>query len=188
MLNREDYRKLISLTQPLINVAPYARLERATGSAVWRAVCVYHLPSATNMGKHVIFIDALNAVGEWAWADGLRVQWTWEGRQPGESAPPKAFEKRPPEPRAQVDLYKGQVTSVRIDDRTGIPSDVVYGLRSDIEDTGGGNTLYHNSFVVLFQRLAGTVVQPPVLPVLTVEQRLSRLEAWATANGWNGGA
>lgn len=187
MLIRDDYRKLINPTQPLINVAPYARLERATGSVVWRCVCVYHLSPAQNGGQHVVFVDALDSVAQWAWADGLRVQWTWEGRQSGEAAPPKLFEKRPPEPRAQVDLYAGQVTSVRIDDRTGIPSDVVHGLRSDVEDVGIGNSWGHNSFVVLFQRLPGNVVQPPIVLPLTVEQRLSRLETWATANGWSGG-
>lgn len=187
MLNRDDYRKYINSTQPLVNVSPYARLERATGAVVWRCVCVYHLTPAENMGKHLIFVDALNSVGEWAWADGLRVQWTWEGRQPGQAAPPKAFEKRLPELRAQVDLYAGQVTSVRIDDRTGIPSDVVHGLRSDVEDVGVGNTWGHNSFVVLFQRMSGNITQPPIAPPLTVEQRLTALEAWATANGWKGG-
>jgi len=186
MLIRDNFRKYINPTQPLINVAPYARLERAAGAAVWRCVCVYHLSPAENGGKHVVFVDALDSVGQWAWADGLRVQWTWEGRQPGEAAPPKAFEKRPPEPRAQVDLYRGQVTSVRIDDPTGIPSDTVHGLRSDVEDVGGGNSRYHNSFLVLFQRLPGGVVVPPVETTKTLEQRVAALEVWAKANGWGG--
>jgi hypothetical protein len=181
MLIRDDFRKFINPTQPLVNVAPFARLERATGAVVWRCVCVYHLPPAQNGGQHVVFVDALNSVGEWAWADGLKVEWTWEGRQPGEAAPPKPFEKRPPEPRAQVDLYAGQVTSVRIKDVTGIPSDVVYGLRSDVEDVGGGNTRFHNSFVVLFMRTAGAVVQPPVEPpsgdLVAAYAEIARLKA-----------
>lgn len=190
MLNRDNYRRYINLAQPMVNVTPYARIDRAEVDTAWRVVCVYHLSPSENMGKHVIFVDALTAANEWAYADGLTVQWTWEGRQPGQAAPLKLFEKRPPEPRAQVDLYAGQVTSVRINDRAGIPSDVVSGLRSDVQDTGIGNTWGHNSFVVLFQRLASTItppIDPPTQPD-TLEAAWAEIrKLWAVVNSWNGG-
>lgn len=180
MLNRDIFRRYINPTQPLVNTGDYANVERATGPC-WRCVCVYHLSPAENVGKSNIFIDVLSAGGDWAIANHLNVWWTWNGRQPHEPAPPREFEKRPPELRAQVDLYRGQTTSIRIADPTGLRSDSVHGLRSDVEDLPSGNTRYHNSFVVLFQRISGGIIIPPVdptLPASTLEQRVKALEDW----------
>ena len=159
MLNREDYRRFINPAWPLINTGNYARVESAKGNVVWRAVCVYHLPGNINGGQHVIFCDTLADSGAWSSADGLRIAYTWEGKSDGPLYRP--FEKRPPEPRAQVDLYKGQVTTVWIDDPR-YPSDKVTGIHSAVADTQDGNTLFHNSFVVLWQLMQGAVITPPV--------------------------
>lgn len=163
MLNREDYRKFVNPAWPMINTNAYARIESAKGTTVWRAVCVYHLPGNINGGQHVIFCDTLNTAGTWADDNkNLRIGYTWSGKTDGPLYRP--FEKRPPEPRAQVDLYKNQVTTVWVDDPR-YPSDRVVGLHSAVADTQDGNTLFHNSFVVLWQLLSNAVIIPPDKPV-----------------------
>ena len=162
MINREEYRRFINPAWPLINTGDHAKVESAKGNVVWRAVCVYHLPGNINGGQHVIFCDTLFDSGVWSPADGLRIGYTWEGKGDGPLYRP--FEKRPPEPRAQVDLYKGQITTVWVDDPR-YPSDKVTGIHSAVADTQDGNTLFHNSFVVLWQLVQGAVTPPdPVDP------------------------
>lgn len=160
MLNRDEYRKFINPAQPLVNTGAYATIERAAGPAAWRAVCVYHLPGEINNRQLIAFCDILDSNGDWADDQGLEIAYTWQGRN---IAAPlvRPFEKRPPEPRAQVDLYKHQVTTIWVDDPF-FPSDRVVGLHSAVEDGQGGNTLFHNSFVVLWQLLTDNAVERPV--------------------------
>ena len=159
MLNRDDYRKFINADKPLINTGTYARIERATGTVAWRAVCCYHLPPEINNRMLVAFCDVLRD-GQWANAGALRIAYTWEGKQGGPLYRP--FEKRPPEPRAQVDLYRGQVTTVWVDDPV-YPSDKVVGIHSAVEDGQLGNTLYHNSFLCLWELRTSAIITPPVI-------------------------
>jgi hypothetical protein len=162
MINREEYRRFINPAWPMINTGTYARIESAKGNTVWRAVCVYHLPGNINGGQHVVFCDTLSDSGAWSAADGLRIAYAWDGKSDGPLYRP--FEKRPPEPRAQVDLYKGQITTVWVDDPR-YPSDKVVGLHSAVADTQDGNTLFHNSFVVLWQLVGNAITTPPIDPV-----------------------
>lgn len=159
MLNRDEYRRFINADQPLVNTSAYARIDRAPTGTAWRAVCVYHLPGEVNNRMLIAFCDVLQG-GLWANADKLRIAYTWEGR----TEPPlyRPFEKRPPEPRAQVDLYRGQVTTVWVDDPR-YPSDKVAGIHSAVENGQQGNTLYHNSFLVLWE-LRNAVIIPPIDP------------------------
>ncbi len=161
MLNREDYRKFVNPDNPLTNTGAYARIERATGDMVWRAVTVYHLPGEINNRMLVAFCDVLWASGAWAPVGGLRIAYTWQGKQDGPLYRP--FEKRPPEPRAQVDLYKGQLTTVWVDDPV-YPSDKVVGIHSDVEDGQGGNVRFHNSFICYWQLLKSSTITPPIDP------------------------
>ena len=185
-MNRDDYRHLIDSRNPLINTGAYARIERAPAGMAWRAVCVYHLSPSENGGMHGIFVDCLDTGDRWASTAGLTVQWTWEGRRDNEPAPARPFEKRPPEPRAQVDLWVGQNTSLWIQDGQGAPSDKVHGLHSNVENGLNGNTWGHNSFVVIF-KMSSLVGTPPITPpptgpdeptqpTLTLEQRVSANE------------
>jgi len=185
VLNRDELRRLVIPNEPLLNTALYSRVERATAPTAWRAILVYHLLPHENGNQHNIFIDCLDTGGRWARADEMQVGWTWEGRREHEPAPARPFEKRPPEPRAQVDLYARQVTSVWIQDNMGVPSDRVHGLRSDVEDVPGNN-LFHNSFFCIFQLMTREVAPPPVViapgpdepqqPTLTLEQRVAATE------------
>lgn len=176
MLNREDYRKFINTQQPLVNTNAYATIERAVGATAWRAACVYHLPGHINNRQLIAFCDILDRNGGWADATGLEIAYTWQGRN--EPFPlVRPFEKKPPEPRAQVDLYKGQVTTVWVDDPF-FPSDKVVGIHSAVEDGQGGNTLFHNSFVVFWQLLTdNAVVIPPTDPTEPSTDELSILRA-----------
>lgn len=164
MLNRDAYLSLLSPNNPTINTSQYARVERAVASIAWRAVLVYHLLPEENGNQHVVFVDVLDTSTPYRWADtaGMAVGWTWDGRREDEKISPRSFEKQPPEPRAQVDLHKYQVTSVWINDPDGWPSDKVHGLRSDVQDVPGNN-LFHNSFLVLFKLMTTSVVTPPVI-------------------------
>lgn len=117
----------------------------------WVARHVRHLPPWENRGKRNVYIDALRPDGTRDTNPDLRVAWTWEGRQPWESAQPVRLDKGAGEPMANIPLNKGQIMSLRIDGG-GILSDVVYGVRSDHPDEGDGNTLFHHSFHIIFQR------------------------------------
>lgn len=163
MINRDLHRNRID-NNPLTNTAGYGiSIARwAAASPVWRAVYVHHLSPQENGNQHNVFIDCLDSMGYWANTSRLQVAYTWEGRRPDEQAPPRPFEKRPPEPRAQLDINKGQKITCWIDDPT-LPSDRVVGLRSDVQDVPGNN-LFHNSFVVLFQLQQGEPVEPPTEP------------------------
>ena len=174
MINRDELRAQVIPNEPLINTSLYVRVERATAPTAWRAILVYHLLPHQNGNQHNIFVDVLDTGGRWADTSGMSVGWTWDGRRDDEKIDPRPFEKRPPEPRAQVDLHKGQITSVWLNDPNGWPSDKVHGLRSDVADVPGNN-LYHNSFGVLFQLMTREVAPPIVIapgpsePGLTLE-------------------
>lgn len=163
MINRDLHRNRIS-NDPLTNTAGFGvYIARwATAGPVWRAVYVHHLSPEENGNQHNVFVDCLDGMGYWANTSRLKVAYTWEGRRPDEQAPPRPFEKRPPEPRAQLDLHRWQRISCGIQDPT-LPSDLVVGLRSDVADVPGNN-LFHNSFVVLFQLQQGQQVEPPPEP------------------------
>ena len=170
MINRDLHRNRIDNNNPLTNTAGFGvSIARwATAGPVWRAIYVHHLSPQENGNQHNVFVDCLDSMGYWADTSRLKVAYTWEGRRLDEQAPPRPFEKRPPEPRAQLDLHRGQKITCWIDDPT-LPSDRVVGLRSDVQDVAGNN-LFHNSFVVLFQLQQGEPVEPPTEPVSTLDE------------------
>ncbi len=120
-------------------------------SPLWVAKRVRHLSPAENRGKRNVYIDALRPDGSKDTNPSLRAVWTWNGRRPSEPAPPIALDKGAGEPMGNIPLYAGQVMSVRIEG-DGVLSDVVYGISSDHPDEGDGNTRFHHSFHVVFQR------------------------------------
>lgn len=185
MINRDLHRNRIG-NDPFTNTAGFGvSIARwATAGPVWRAVYVHHLSPQENGNQHNVFVDCLDTMGYWANTSRLKVAYTWEGRRPDEQAPPRPFEKRPPEPRAQLDLYRGQKITCWIDDPT-LPSDRVVGLRSDVQDVPGNN-LFHNSFVVLFQLQQGEPVEPPIEPGGNLDElrrEVAALRVLATTQG-----
>ncbi|MER2598847.1 MAG: hypothetical protein ABTQ73_04960 [Caldilineales bacterium] len=121
----------------------------APGTTCWRAVRVHHLTPEENHGNHHIFLDALNEAGERVFDAAVRV--TWPGGQQTVT-----ITKPLGEPGADFALWKWQMAAVEMND---LPSDRVEGLHTDHPDeASNGNTRFHHSFSVVFQRT--TAAQP----------------------------
>jgi hypothetical protein len=60
------------------------------GSLYWKIVNVRHLSADENRGKRNIYVRVLDEAGRRERNAALRAAYTWEGRQPGEEAPPRA--------------------------------------------------------------------------------------------------
>lgn len=116
----------------------------AVGQPYWRAMLVHHLTPEENHGNHHIFLDALDEQG--ARLPGARGRVTWDG---GEQV--VTVDKPAGEPGTNFPMWKWQVCTVEMLD---LPSDRVTGLHTGHPDEppGMGNTLFHHSFAVQFQR------------------------------------
>lgn len=114
------------------------------GSPYWRAVLVHHLTPDENHTNHHLFLDALDEKGDRI--AGARGRITWEG---GEQI--VTVDKPAGEPGTNFPMWKWQVCAVEMLD---LPSDRVTGLHTGHPDEppGIGNTLFHHSFAVHFQR------------------------------------
>jgi hypothetical protein len=119
-----------------------------SGAEYWHVSRVYHLGPHENKGRHHIFFDALSSDGSRIKASQARIQ--WEG---GEHI--VTLDKPENEPGANFPMWKWQVCSVHM---VGLPSDIVHGLRTNHPDepnpdgTQSGNTLFHHSFFIEFQK------------------------------------
>ena len=114
------------------------------GSPYWRAVLVHHLTPDENHANHHLFLDALDEKGDRI--AGARGRITWEG---GEQV--VTVDKPADEPGTNFPMWKWQVCAVEMLD---LPSDQVTGMHTGHPDEppGIGNTLFHHSFAVHFQR------------------------------------
>ena len=114
------------------------------GSLYWRAVLVHHLTPDENHTNHHLFLDALDEQGDRI--SGARGRVTWEG---GEQV--VTVDKPADEPGTNFPMWKWQVCAVEMLD---LPSDRVTGIHTGHPDEppGIGNTLFHHSFAVHFQR------------------------------------
>ena len=121
------------------------------GTAYWRAVRVHHLDPEENEGRHHIFLDMLDEAG---------------GRVPGGLVRVRSgglehvvvLNKLAGEPGANHPTWKGEVCSVSA---LGLPSetldsDRVVGIHTNHPDELSGNTRFHHSFLVIFQRTTFT--------------------------------
>ncbi len=126
-------------------------------SVCWRVTAVRHLSADENRGKHNVYVDVMDESGNRVQDPALQIGWTWEGRRPDEAAPPQPLDKPAGEPAGNVDLFKGQHVELWIEG-DGLPSDRVENLHTDhnitekTSDGQDGNTLFHHSFHVVFQR------------------------------------
>ena len=116
----------------------------SAGTPYWRAVLVHHLTPDENHANHHLFLDALDEQG--GRIAGARGRITWEG---GEQV--VTVDKPANEPGTNFPMWKWQVCTVEMLD---LPSDRVTGLHTGHPDEppGMGNTLFHHSFAVHFQR------------------------------------
>jgi len=135
------------------NAEPYGvTVETATvapGTPYWRLTRVHHLSSEENKGRHHIYIDALKADGSRAFNTQAHI--TWEG---GEHT--TTLDKPLNEPAANFPMFKWQKCTVEM---VGMPSDQAQGISSSHPDepnpdnSQSGNTLFHHSFLVIFQEV-----------------------------------
>lgn len=136
----------------------------APGTRYWRATRVHHLSPQENNGRHHIYIDATKADGGRAFSSQAYI--TWDG---GEHT--ATLDKPLNEPAANFPLFKWQKCTVEM---RGMPSDRVHGLSSSHPDepnpdgTQSGNTLFHHSFLVIFQE----VTAPQAITTGTIQGRV----------------
>ncbi|HRX05048.1 MAG TPA: carboxypeptidase-like regulatory domain-containing protein, partial [Anaerolineae bacterium] len=129
------------------------------GTPYWQGIRVHHLTSAENHGNHHIFLDALDEGGNRIF--GAKAHITWPG---GEQT--ITVDKPLNEPGTNFPLWKWQVAAAQMLD---MPSDRVVNMHTGHPDEppGTGNTLFHHSFQVDFQRAtkgatAGSIISGEV--------------------------
>jgi hypothetical protein len=126
------------------------------GATYWRAMRVHHLTPDENQGRHHIFLDALDETG--SRVSGAQARVNWPG---GEQT--ITVDKPLGEPGSNFPMWKWQICTVEM---LGLPSDRVENLHTGHPDEppGQGNTLFHHSFEVVFQRAVSSAGQPPMPP------------------------
>ncbi|NOZ29093.1 MAG: hypothetical protein GXP39_13735 [Chloroflexi bacterium] len=118
------------------------QIDATPGEPLWRVVRVHHLTPEENGGRHHIFLDMLDEQEQRIM--GAQVRVTWEG---GEQI--VTIDKTDEEAGADFPMWKWQVCAV---EGVGLPSDRVENLHTGHPDEAPGNTLFHHSFLVVFQR------------------------------------
>lgn len=123
---------------------------------------VHYLTPDENQGGHGIYVDVLDGKGRpLVNPTDMVVGWTWDGKHDDEPAPAAVFEKKPPEPGANIAIFLGQTATIWIANRDGTPVACnVHGFRTNLPGDGSGNRPGHNSFYVVFRPVSP--VQPPV--------------------------
>lgn len=138
--------------------------EVPAGETYWRLIRVRHLTPDENQGRHHIFLDALDEAG--ARAFGAQARVTWPGGNQTITV-----EKPVGEPGANFPMWKWQICAVEM---LGLPSDRVENLHTGHPDEppGLGNTLFHHSFEVLYQRAVSSAEPLPPPPPPPPDDRL----------------
>jgi drug/metabolite transporter (DMT)-like permease len=125
------------------------------GQRYWKVIKVYHLSPVENHANHNVYVDLLDEDGNRVY--GAKARATWQGGQ-GEVT----IDKPENEPGTNLPLWKHQVVAI---EGVGLPSDKVLNLHSGHPDEPGppawGNTLFHHSFYVAFQRTIKEGGEPP---------------------------
>ena len=150
---------------------------QAIGGALYRCIGVHHLTGAENRGNHNIFLEVLDEAGQRL--EGAVVEYTWNGRHEDEAAPPTVIDKPAGESGASIPMWPGQTISCWVHG----PNDRVINLTCwpDQPDTPG-NTRYHHSYYVVWQRGAAIPPLPPddggdEADVAALRARVAQLEA-----------
>lgn len=137
-------------------------------NALYRVIGVHHLTPVENAGLSHVWLMVLDASGKPL--RGIPVAWDWIGRHPDQAAVPIALPNPDPEPMGNIPMGKDQVVSCWVQGAG--PSDRVSGLHTTHPDEAPGNTLYHHSFLVVWQegeQAAAPSVQPVDLAGLLFE-------------------
>ena len=128
-------------TLPELDIPPDA-------SQYWCVVGVHHLSGAENRGNHHIFCDVLDEAGNRI--NGARLQLTQ-----GNQAPVFAVIDKPAEePGTNFPLWSSDRGDVSVvwPPEAPLPSERAIGISTAHPDEEAGNTLFHHSFYLVFQR------------------------------------
>ena len=114
----------------------------------WRVIGVHHLTGAENMGNHHIYCEVLDEEGNRI--NGARLVLMQDGSPPSFAV----VDKPANEPGTNFPLWKADKAAVAVTwpDNISLPSEQVVGLSTGHPDEEMGNTLFHHSFYVVFQR------------------------------------
>ena len=141
-----------------------------SSTAPYRVALVAHLPGNLNSGNHHVYADVIDANGQIVTNPPVRLGWTWNGRRVDEPAPPVALDKTSPADTASgnIEIHKGQTLSLWLQDGNDkFVSNIVSGLSTAISDAdpATGNSLWHNSFYVVFAPQASIDTEPASPPI-----------------------
>lgn len=122
------------------------------GTTYWKVIRVHHLTPEENGGNHHIYMDVLDEGGQRIYGAEIRV--TWDG-----GSKVVRIDKPPNEPGTNFPMWQWQICAV---EALGLPSDRVTGLTAAHPDEAPGNTLFHHSFLVVWQRAVKEAPPPPM--------------------------
>jgi hypothetical protein len=151
---------LSSLQQPLNQATDYGvNVIKAPAGPAWRCIGVFKLAPQENRGRHNVFLDVLDELGNRTRQPVIN--WTWYMDAPTQTV---RLDKPDNEPAADIPIQKSYTVTLRVSG-DGLPSDSVGGIHTRHADEGEGNSWGHHSFYVVFQRQQGNIITPPVDPV-----------------------
>ena len=130
--------------------------EVTPGQAYWRIVYVEHYAPEKNNGMQNLFCDVLDEAGHRVYGAQILINW------PGASAV-ATVDKPANEPGTNCPLWKYQVVSASCM-WGGLDSDRIEGVHTGHPDEAVGNTLFHHSFEVRWQKVTAPDAPPPEPP------------------------
>lgn len=120
----------------------------------WRVIGVHHLTGPENMGNHNVFCDILDE-------EGHRIQGA-HLLATNNNLPSSLIkiDKPPHEPGTNFPVFKNDTYTVAVHgpDHAPLPSERVINLHTRHPDEESGNTLFHHSFFVVFQKTGGAPI------------------------------
>lgn len=121
----------------------------------WRCVKANLMPPSENQGKHNVYVNVYDSTGkDLRGNSNITLSWGWEGQKPDEASTDKVFDKPINEYGTNIPIEKGMVVWCKVHEN-GVDSDVVSGLRTDFDGTGG-DSLFHHSYILGFMRYTPT--------------------------------
>lgn len=118
------------------------------GEFYWKIIGIHHLVPLENGGKHNLFMDVLDTVGNRV-EPFFEVDWDWEGRRPDENAPPVRLDKPDNEPGGNLSMWINQTISAWVTDDDE-QSDAIVNVHTRHKDEPIGNSIGHHSFYVVW--------------------------------------
>ncbi len=126
------------------------------GQVYWKAIRVHHLTPQENNLRHHLFLDAVDEEGHRLYGSLFTV--AWDG-----GSDIVILEEDGNELGANYPMWKWQICRVEV---MGAPSDRVVHLHTAHPEEPPGNTLFHHSFAITFQRAIAREEEHPASSIL----------------------